>query len=178
VDGDHVYVIPVHGEHRMLWLYREIAAEIGIPRDHIFVTEIGDVVSFGAEDARREESIPSGSVLVDGLTIGEVTNVVLRDRRRLAADGVLFVSVTLDRETGELLSGPDFVSRGFLDPNDSNGLYEIARDRLVAALAPEDAVAAPPDIAYVVSRVRDTLNSLVYERTRRRPMILPVVTEV
>ena len=91
---------------------------------------------------------------------------------------VLFVSVTLDRETGELLSGPDFVSRGFLDPSDSNGLYEVARDRLETALTPEQAVQGPPDIAYVVGRVRDTLNSLVYERTRRRPMILPVVTEV
>jgi ribonuclease J len=172
------FIIPVHGEHRMLWLYREIAAEAGIPRENTFLTEIGDVVSFGPEDARREESIPSGSVLVDGLTIGEVTNVVLRDRRRLAADGVLFVSVTLDRETGELLSGPDFVSRGFLDPNDSNGLYEVARERLETALTPDHAVQGPPDIAYVVGRVRDTLNSLVYERTRRRPMILPVVTEV
>ena len=108
------YLVPLHGEHRMLWLFRELAVESGMPRDNIFLTEIGDVVAFGDDGAAREESIPSGSMLVDGLTIGEVTNVVLRDRRRLAADGVLFVSVTLDRETGELLSGPDFVSRGFL----------------------------------------------------------------
>ena len=123
-------------------------------------------------------AIQSGSVLVDGLTIGEVTNVVLRDRRRLAADGVLFVSVTLDRETGELLSGPDFVSRGFLqvDSDESDGLFEEARERVTKAL--EGDTARQPDVSYLVGKVRDTLNSFVYERTRRRPMILPLVTEV
>src|SRR5918911_1539159 len=172
------YLVPLHGEHRMLWLYRELAVEAGMPRDHVFLTEIGDVVAFGPDGARREEPIPSGSILVDGLTIGEVTNVVLRDRRRLAADGVLFVSVTLDRETGELLSGPDFVSRGFLqvDADDSDGLFVEARERVCEALAGDEA--RQPDVGYLVGKVRDTLNSFVYERTRRRPMILPLVTEV
>jgi ribonuclease J len=172
------YLVPLHGEHRMLWLLRELAVECGIPRQNVFLTEIGDVVAFGADGARREEPISSGSVLVDGLTIGEVTNVVLRDRRRLAADGVLFVSVTLDRETGELLSGPDFVSRGFLqvDSDETDGLFEEARERVAAALAGDEA--RQPDVGYLVGKVRDTLNSFVYERTRRRPMILPLVTEV
>jgi ribonuclease J len=172
------YLIPLHGEHRMLWLLRELAVESGIPRQNVFLTEIGDVVAFSAEGAQREEAIQSGSVLVDGLTIGEVTNVVLRDRRRLAADGVLFVSVTLDRETGELLSGPDFVSRGFLqvDSDESDGLFEEARERVTKAL--EGDTARQPDVSYLVGKVRDTLNSFVYERTRRRPMILPLVTEV
>src|SRR5215472_13143590 len=121
------YLVPLHGEYRMLWLFRELATEVGMAREDVFLTEIGDVVAFWKDGAAREEPIPSGSMLVDGLTIGEVTNVVLRDRRRLAADGVLFVSVTLDRETGELLSGPDFVSRGFLQPDrDEDGLYEEA----------------------------------------------------
>jgi ribonuclease J len=162
----------------MLWLFRELAAESGIPRENVFLTEIGHVVAFGADGAERKEPIPSGSVLVDGLTIGEVTNVVLRDRRRLAADGVLFVSVTLDRETGELLSGPDFVSRGFLqlDSVDADGLFDEARERVAAALEGDDR--RQPDVGYLVGKVRDTLNSFVYERTRRRPMILPLVTEV
>jgi ribonuclease J len=117
-------------------------------------------------------------VLVDGLTVGEVTNVVLRDRRRLAADGVLFVSVTLDRETGELLSGPDFVSRGFLQHQaaEAEELWEECRERIESALAGDGQ--RQPDVGYLVGKIRDTLNSLVYERTRRRPMILPVVTEV
>lgn len=172
------YLVPLHGEHRMLWLYRELAVESGIPRENVFLTEIGDVVGFGEDGARREDPIASGSVLVDGLTIGEVTNVVLRDRRRLAADGVLFVSVTLDRETGELLSGPDFVSRGFLrvDSTENEGLFEEARARVTAALAGDER--RQPDVGYLVGKVRDTLNSFVYERTRRRPMILPVITEV
>ena len=172
------YLVPLHGEHRMLWLLRELAVESGMPRQNVFLTEIGDVVAFSAEGAQRGERIQSGSVLVDGLTIGEVTNVVLRDRRRLAADGVLFVSVTLDRETGELLSGPDFVSRGFLqiDSEETDGLFEEARERVAAAL--EGDTARQPDVGYLVGKVRDTLNSFVYERTRRRPMILPLVTEV
>jgi ribonuclease J len=171
------YLVPLHGEHRMLWLFRELAAEGGMPRENVFVTEIGDVVGFWDGGAEREEPIPSGSVLVDGLTIGEVTNVVLRDRRRLAADGVLFVSVTLDRETGELLSGPDFVSRGFLQLDTAeDGLLEEARERVANAL--EGDQRRRPDVGYLVGKVRDTLNSFVYERTRRRPMILPVVTEV
>jgi ribonuclease J len=173
------YLVPLHGEHRMLWLFRELAAECGLARENVFLTEIGDVVAFSAEDgAHREEPIASGSMLVDGLTIGEVTNVVLRDRRRLAADGVLFVSVTLDRETGELLSGPDFVSRGFLqlDSSEADGLFDEARDRVTAALAGDDS--RQPDLGYLAGKVRDALNSFVYERTRRRPMILPVVTEV
>jgi ribonuclease J len=171
------YLVPLHGEHRMLWLFRELAVDGGMPRENVFITEIGDVVAFWKDGAAREEPIPSGSMLVDGLTIGEVTNVVLRDRRRLAADGVLFVSVTLDRETGELLSGPDFVSRGFLPLDTSEeGLFEEARERVAAALEGDER--RRPDVGYLVGKVRDTLNSLVYERTRRRPMILPVVTEV
>jgi ribonuclease J len=172
------YLVPLHGEHRMLWLYRELAVETGIPRENVFVTEIGDVVAFSRDGAQREEPIQSGSMLVDGLTIGEVTNVVLRDRRRLAADGVLFVAVTLDRETGELLSGPDFVSRGFmqLDSGNTDELFEEAKERVTAALAGDDR--RQPDVGYLVGKVRDVLNSFVYERTRRRPMILPVVTEV
>jgi ribonuclease J len=172
------YLIPLHGEHRMLWLLRELAIESGMHSANVFLTEIGDVVSFSSDTAQRDEPIPSGSMLVDGLTIGEVTNVVLRDRRRLAADGVLFVSVTLDRETGELLSGPDFVSRGFLQADrDDDGLYDEARERVASALTAGDA-RNQPEVAYLVGKVRDTLNSFVYERTRRRPMILPVVTEV
>ena len=172
------YLVPLHGEHRMLWLYRELAVEVGMARENVFLTEIGDVVAFGEDGARREEPISSGSVLVDGLTIGEVTNVVLRDRRRLAADGVLIVSVTLDRETGELLSGPDFLSRGFLqaDSNDTDELFHEARERIAQALGGGDR--RRPDIGYLVGKLRDTLNSFVYERTRRRPMILPVITEV
>jgi ribonuclease J len=161
----------------MLWLFRELAAESGMPRENVFITEIGDVVGFWDGGAQREEPIPSGSMLVDGLTIGEVTNVVLRDRRRLAADGVLFVSVTLDRETGELLSGPDFVSRGFLQLDAADdGLLDEARERVTVALEGDER--RRPDVGYLVGKVRDTLNSFVYERTRRRPMILPVVTEV
>jgi ribonuclease J len=171
------YLVPLHGEHRMLWLFRELAAESGMHRENVFITEIGDVVGFWDGGAQREEPIPSGSMLVDGLTIGEVTNVVLRDRRRLAADGVLFVSVTLDRETGELLSGPDFVSRGFLQLDAADdGLLDEARERVTVALEGDER--RRPDVGYLVGKVRDTLNSFVYERTRRRPMILPVVTEV
>lgn len=172
------FIIPLHGEHRMLWLYRDAAAEAGVPPERVFITEIGDVISFGGpDDARRDAPIPSGSVLVDGMTMGDVTSVVLRDRRRLAADGVLFVSVTLDRETGDVLSRPYFVSRGFLDPSDNDELYTEAEERVERALE-KSLGSERPDMGYLGGRVRDALNQFVYERTRRRPMILPVITEV
>lgn len=169
------YCIPLHGEYRMLILYRELAAEAGVPPESVFVTEIGEVIEFGAEGARRNGALPSGSVLVDGLTIGGVTRVVLRDRRRLAGDGIVVVSVVLDRETGELLGAPDVVARGFAAPGDTE-LLEVARDRVERAL--RKLLQAEPEYAFIVDKIKETLSPFIYEQTRQRPMILPVVTEV
>lgn len=170
------YCIPVHGEHRMLHLYSQLAQEEGIPRENVFITEIGDVVEFGPERAERKGTVPSGSMLVDGLTVGGVTRVVLRDRRRLAADGIVIAAVAVDRETGELLGGPDVVSRGFAT-TDEGEMLDRARDILEQALV-QSFRGEPPEYAFLVRKIRDVLSEYLYEQARQRPMILPIVTEV
>ena len=114
-------------------------------------------------------------MLVDGLTIGGVTQVVLRDRRRLAADGVIICTVVVDRETGELVAGPDLISRGFVDPAEVE-ILDQAKGRVTRAI--ERAPRGEADFGYLVGKIREVLSGFVYERTHRRPMILPVVTEV
>jgi ribonuclease J len=169
------HCVPLHGEYRMLVLYRELATEVGVPPENVHLLEIGDVLELTAAGARRGEPIPSGSVLVDGLTVGEVTRVVLRDRRRLAADGVIICAIAVDRETGDLVGGPDLVARGFVDPSDGAILNE-ARDRLVRAL--EQTQRTEPELGFLTGKVKEVLGPYIYEQTRLRPMILPVVTEV
>jgi ribonuclease J len=170
------YCIPVHGEHRMLHLYADLAEEEGVAADNVFITEIGDVVEFGPDVAGINGSIPSGSVLVDGLTVGGVTRVVLRDRRRLAADGIVIASVAVDRETGELLAGPDIIARGFAAPRDGE-IMDEARVVLEQALL-QSFHGEAPDYGFLVGKIREVLGSYLYEQARQRPMILPVVTEV
>jgi ribonuclease J len=159
----------------MLVLYRELAMESGLPSRNVLVTENGDVVEFEDGEGRVASHVTSGAVLVDGLTVGDVTRVVLRDRRRLANDGVLIASVVVDRESGDLLSGPDFISRGFIDPA-QNDVLDDARVTLSKSL--DKALRSAHESGVVANRVREVLSGFIYERTRRRPMILPVVTEV
>ena len=169
------YCIPIHGEYRMLVLYKELAVAAGIPAERVIIADIGEVIEFGDGTAAKNGTIPSGAVLVDGLTIGDVTNLVLRDRTRLAADGVLIAVVVIDRETGELIGGPDLVSRGVVDPR-QDAILDDARDVLIAAL--QTVQQAEPSYGFLNSKIRETLSAFIYERARRRPMILPVVTEV
>ncbi len=170
------YCMPLHGEHRMLHLYAELAQEEGVPRENIFITEIGDVVELSQSGAAIDGTIPSGSVLVDGLTVGGVTRVVLRDRRRLAADGLVIAAVAVDRETGELLGGPDLVARGFAAPRDGE-IMEDARVVLEQALK-QVFRGEPPEYGFLVSKIKEVLGSYLYEQARQRPLILPIVTEV
>ena len=169
------YCIPIHGEYRMLVLYKELAEAAGIPADQIVISDIGEVIEFTRDGVRKNGTVSSGSVLVDGLTIGDVTRVVLRDRRRLAADGVLIAAVAVDRETGELIGGPELVSRGIVDPK-QDAILDEARDVLVRALESIDQL--EPNYGFLIGKIREVLSAFIYERTRRRPMILPMVTEV
>jgi ribonuclease J len=169
------HCIPLHGEYRMLVLYRELAVEAGVQPDSVFVTEIGEAIEFDEHGGRRGGAITSGSVLVDGLSVGGVTRVVLRDRRRLAGDGIIVVSVAVDRETGELLSAPDLVARGFA-ATDGDELLELARDRIERALT--KSLRVEPEQGFLTEKIREVLSPLIYERTRQRPLILPVITEV
>lgn len=169
------FCVPVHGEYRHLVLYRDLAAEQGIDPSHVFLADIGDVLHFGPRRGRKNGRVTAGAVLVDGLTVGGVNRVVLRDRRRLAEEGVIIVSLAVDRETGELLSGPDLIARGFVKPLDGD-IEEQAKDHLVHALARRPP--GEPEPGFLVSKSKEVVGKYVYQQTRQRPLILTVVAEI
>jgi ribonuclease J len=169
------YCVPIHGEYRMLVLYKELAVRAGLPSDNVLIADIGEVIDISESQIALNGTVPSGSMLVDGLTIGDVTSVVLRDRKRLAADGVLIAAIVVDRETGELMADPDLISRGIVDPR-QDAILEEARDVLVEAL--RKVLRPEPSYGFLVGKIREVLSGFIYERVRRRPMILSVVTEV
>ena len=169
--------VPVHGEYRQLALHSRIAQEQGIPENRISIVEDGDVLELKSGEVRRAGRVPAGMVLVDGLGVGDVGPVVLRDRRHLAQDGVIVCVVTIDSQSGEILAGPDLISRGFVFEDESRDLLEEAADRVLEALEKLEADRVT-EWATIKQAVRRTLGSFVWERTRRRPMILPIITEV
>jgi len=171
------WFIPVHGEYRMMKAHAKIAHETGVPVDRTMIVEDGDVVEIGRGRLRKGTNIGAGYVFVDGLGIGDVEDIVLRDRRLLAADGILVCVLTVDRQTGHLLAGPDLISRGFVYEDKAGGFYEEARGALRASLeciAQEELA----DWATLRRHVRRVLGKFVWSRTGRRPIILPVVVEV
>jgi len=172
------HFIPVHGEYRMLVQHGLLAEGAGVPVDGIFVLENGQVVEFDGQRARLAGSVPAGAVLVDGIaTIDGVDGVILRDRRALASDGVVMVALTVDSATGRAVSGPDLVGRGFLSDPEDPIMAEACRHLTDALLQPpRDSHAAEP--GYLKTKIRDTLSRFFFERTKRRPMILPIVMEV
>jgi ribonuclease J len=170
--------IPVHGEYRMLVQHGLLAEAAGVPVDGIFVLENGQVVEFDGSRARLAGSVPAGAVLVDGMAaIDGVGGVILRDRRMLASDGVVMVALTVDRATGQAVSGPDLMGRGFLsDPEDP--VMAEAAEHLAAALRQTGADAHSAEPGYLKAKIHDTLSRFFFERTKRRPMIMPIVMEV
>jgi ribonuclease J len=167
------YFVPIQGEYRMLVLHKRLGEEVGIPSDNIFVIENGQVVEFDEEIAYLGERASSGHILVDGLGIGDIGSIVLRDRHLLSRDGFVVVVIALDEQTGELVDGPDIISRGFVYMRDSEDLLEEAKERVIDLL---DRGKIHRDTAATV--VRDSLSQFLYKRTRRRPMVFPVVLEV
>jgi ribonuclease J len=165
------YFIPFGGEYRHLVLHAQLAEELGIPKENIFVVENGQVIEFDDDGARLGERVAGGHVLIDGLGIGDVGEVVLRDRRLLSRDGFVVVVVALDETTGELIEGPDIVSRGFVYMRDAEDLIEEAKNLVIEALSNGHRDTAN-------NLIHDTLAEFLYRRTRRRPMIFPVVLEV
>lgn len=171
------YFIPIHGEHRMLLKHAELAESTGVAKENIIISEIGLPVEFTAEGAQIKDRVVSGQVFVDGLGVGDVGNIVLRDRRQLSTDGILIVVVTVNKQLGKVVAGPDIVSRGFVYVRESEELMEEARLRAKEAL---DACVAQnqTDWGILKSAVRDSLNRYVWEKTKRRPVILPIIMEI
>jgi ribonuclease J len=170
------YFIPVHGEYRQLLQHAEIAREAGIADDRVVVVEDGEAVELDADSITRGDKISTGLVFVDGLGVGDVEQVVLRDRRHLAEDGILVVTLTLDRDTGALRAGPDLVSRGVIEPELSVHLMADAKRATMATIARFKDTHA--DITLLQEAIHDAVSKTVFKQTRRRPMVIPVVTEI
>jgi len=171
------YAIPVHGEYKHLKAQAKIAQDLGIPKDRIFILSSGDVLEVSEEKAQITGKVPVGDILVDGLGVGDVGNIVLRDRQHLAEDGILIVVLGLDGATDELVSGPDIVSRGFVYVRESDELMEEAR--ILVNEAVEGCLSRGiADWGKLKSAIKDALGEYVWKKTKRRPMILPIIMEV
>lgn len=171
------YFIPIHGEHRMLLKHAELAEATGVPKDNIVIGEVGLPVEFTSQGVSVKDRVVSGQVFVDGLGVGDVGNIVLRDRRQLSTDGIMIVVVTMSRKTGKVVAGPDVVSRGFVYVRESEALMDEARDKAKEAL---DSCLSQnnTDWGALKGAVRDSLNRYLWEKTKRRPMILPIIMEI
>lgn len=171
------YFIPIHGEYRMLRQHALLGEAVGIEKENIFVIDNGDTVEFQAGAGRKGSKVPAGNILIDGLGVGDVGNIVLRDRKLLSQDGILVVVVTLSKQDGAILSGPDIISRGFVYVRESEGLLEEA-NRIVTSTLQKLMNDKVNEWASLKTNVKDALGRFLYEQTRRRPMILPIIMEV
>ena len=171
------YAIPVHGEYKHRKAQAKIAAELGIPKENIFMLQSGDVLEMDDQKAVVGGKVPVGAILVDGLGVGDVGNVVLRDRQHLAEDGIMIVVMALESHSDQLISGPDIVSRGFVYVRESDELLDEAR--LLVEEAVQDCLdRGKTDWGKLKSTVKDVLSDFVWKKTKRRPMILPIIMEV
>lgn len=170
------FFVPVHGEYRQLVLHAKLAYSLGIPEDSIQIIEDGDILEIMPDSMALIDHVACGNVFVDGLGVGDIGQIVLRDRQVLAQDGILMAVLTVDKETGQPLAGPDIVSRGFVYMRDAEELLESARERILESFIGLNGHAS--DWSFVKEKIRHTLSEFLYEKTHRRPMILPVVMEV
>lgn len=171
------YFLPVHGEYRHLKQHGNLAYELGMPKENIFIMDIGRVLEVTNGVAKLNGNVSSGRVLVDGLGVGDVGNIVLRDRKHLSQDGLIVVVVSIESGSGKLVGGPDVISRGFVYVRESEDLMEDIREVSRKALEKCDDK-KKNDWATKKGVIRDALRDYLYERTKRRPMILPIIMEV
>lgn len=171
------FAIPVHGEYKHLMAHAKLVESLGIPKENIFILSSGDVLELNQKGAEVTGKVPVGDILVDGLGVGDVGNVVLRDRQRLAEDGIMIVILALDREGGYLVSGPDVVSRGFVYVREADELMEEAR--VIADEAVQSCLdRGVTDWGKLKTTIKDVLSDFVWKKTKRNPMILPIIMEV
>jgi len=171
------FFMPIHGEYRMLVKHARLAMDMGILEANIFVAENGQVLELTKRSGRFSGRVASGRVLVDGLGVGDVGNIVLRDRRQLSQDGILIVVVTISRVAGTIVSGPDIVSRGFVYVREAEQLMDQAKEKVCLALDKCNSRKIS-EWSSIKSQIRDELSKFLFEKTRRRPMILPIIIEV
>jgi ribonuclease J len=171
------FFMPMHGEHRHLRTHAKLAEQMGIPAKNILVSDIGQVIELTSKSMVKNGTVPSGRVLVDGTGVGDVGSVVLRDRQHLAQDGMIVVIVNLSSEDGGLVSGPDIITRGFIYVKESEEMMQELRDAVLKTL--ESFISENvTDRTALKSAIRADLSSYLYKKTKRNPMILPVVTEI
>ena len=171
------YFIPVHGEYRMLWQHAELAESMDMNRKNIVIPEIGQVIEMTANSLSLGEQVPTGGVLVDGLGIGDVGNVVLRDRKHLSQDGLIIVVMAIDRDQGVLVSGPDIISRGFIYVRENEDIIENTRE-VVRSILLSAGKLDGEEWPALKNRIKDELHRFIYEKIKRNPMILPIIVEI
>lgn len=171
------YLIPVHGEYRMLWQHGELAESMGMPRQNIILPEIGQVIEIGINGVSIAGEVPTGAVLVDGLGIGDVGNVVLRDRKHLSQDGLIIVAMAFDRTNCMLVSGPDVISRGFVYVRENEDIIEGIRNAVRNIIASYGRIEGS-DWPSIKNRIKDELHRYIYDKIKRNPMILPIIVDL
>ncbi len=171
------FFIPIHGEYKHMKKHSKLAIGMGIPEDHIFIADLGQVLETDGVEMKFTGTVPSGRVMVDGYGVGDVGSVVLRDRKHLAEDGVMIIVATIDRETGNVLAGPDIVSRGFVYVRESEALIDEAK-QLMKQVMDNCRDRNIREWGNIKSAMRDALSDYIYSKTKRSPMILPIIMEV
>ena len=171
------FFMPIHGEYRHLMQHKELAESLGMDPQNIFVNSIGEVLELDGETCKRAGTVPSGRVLIDGYGVGDVGNIVLRDRRHLAQDGLIVIVATVDIDTQTVVSGPDVISRGFVYVREAEELMEEVR--VIASEVLEDALASGiTEWNQMKAGIKDNLTKFLFSKTKRKPMILPVIMNV
>ncbi len=171
------FFLPVHGEYKMLKRHSELANEVGMKEEDIFIISNGEILEVDRKSARKAGRVPSGRILVDGLGVGDVGNIVLRDRKHLSEDGLMTIVVTLSKEDGSILAGPDIISRGFVYVRESEGLMEGAKEIVLKIFETCDNKKIK-EWAYIKNNIKEELKEYLYIKTKRNPMILPILMEV
>ncbi|MDR0879303.1 MAG: ribonuclease J [Clostridioides sp.] len=171
------YFMPAHGEYRMLKKHAQLASELGMSEDNIFIMQTGDILEINKTTAHVTGKVQTGNVLVDGLGVGDVGNIVLRDRKHLSEDGLMIVVVTISRAEGKVLAGPDIISRGFVYVRESEDLIDGAKETVKKVLCDCEEKNIK-EWAYLKNNIKEELKEYLYHRTKRNPMILPIIMEV
>ncbi len=170
------FFVPIHGEYRHLSLHAKLASTLGIPKANIFVMEDGNILELDKDKAKITGKVPSGNIYVDGLVMGDLAGVILRDRKLLSRDGIVVVFIGIDKKSGKIIGRPDIVSRGFVDMKDGKNILEQGRDLVANTLGRSGR--HPLESSFINTKVKETLGGFFYEQTRRRPIILTTTMEV